>query len=170
MIKLQKPVSYTHLYDIVRKVRLSSNLETLIANLLEKKNPDELENQIAAIKKVPEHIHKSMKRWFPEINNHALWNDLEQFKNVIVKGCWPLHPLSTWVLYKLSSVGKSLQQRSAFSFLADVFNTYKNIDCLPGKLILPIELCNEAMVDEFLASEQYGRQGATCLLYTSRCV
>jgi hypothetical protein len=158
---------YVSRYDIVRKVRLSSNLETLIANLIEKKNLSELENQIAAIKETPEHIQVSMKWWFPEINNHALWTDQEQFKNIIVKGCWPLHPLSTWVLYKLSSVGKSLQQRSAFSFLADVFNTYKNIDCLPGKLILPIELCNEAMVDEFLASEEYGRQGATAHAYQS---
>lgn len=158
---------YVSRYDMVRKVHLSSNLETLIANLLEKKNPAELENQIAAAKEAPEHIQTAMKRWFPDINNHALWTDQEKFKKIIIKGCWPLHPLSTWVLYKLSSIGKLLQQRSAFSFLADVFDGYKNIDCLPGKLILPVELCNEDMIAEFLVSEEYGRQGATAHAYES---
>jgi hypothetical protein len=158
---------YVSRYDVVRKVRLSTNLETLIANLFEKKNIGELENQIEAIKEKPEQLQTSMKRWFPEIKNHALWNDQDQFKNIIIKGCWPLHPISTWVLYKLSSVGKSLQQRSAFSFLADAFDSYKYVDYPRGRLILPIELCNEAMVNEFLASEQYGQQGATAHAYQS---
>lgn len=158
---------YVSRYDVVRKVRLSTNLETLIANLFEKKNVNELENNIAAIKDKPEQIQASMKQWFPEVNNHALWSDRAQFKNIIFKGCWPLHPLSTWVLYKLSSVGKSLQQRSAFSFLADTFESCKDMDYPKGKLILPIELCNEAMVNEFLASEQYGQQGATAHAFQS---
>jgi hypothetical protein len=158
---------YVSRYDVVRKVRLSTNLETLIANLFEKKNSGELENQIAAIKEKPEQIQTYMKRWFPEIKNHALWNDQDRFKNIIVKGCWPLHPISTWVLYKLSSVGKSLQQRSAFSFLADAFESCIDIDYPMGRQILPIELCNEAMINEFLASEQYGQQGATAHAYQS---
>jgi hypothetical protein len=158
---------YVSRYDVVRKVKLSTNLETLIANLFEKKNSGELENQIAAIKEKPEQIQTYMKRWFPEINNHALWNDQDRFKNIIVKGCWPLHPISTWVLYKLSSVGKSLQQRSAFSFLADAFESCIDIDYPLGRQILPINLCNEAMINEFLASEQYGQQGATAHAYQS---
>lgn len=158
---------YVSRYDMVRKVHLSSNLETLIANLFEKKNINELENQLLEIPNLPEDIQTLMLRWFPDVSNHALWTDLQQFKQVIVKGCWPLHPLSTWVLYKLSSVGKSFQQRSAFSFLADAFDLYKDIEFEPGQLILPIDLCTDAMVSEFLASEQYGQQGATAHAYES---
>ena len=152
---------------MVRKVHLSSNLETLIANLLEKKNPAELENQIAAVKEAPEHIQTAMKRWFPDINNHALWTDQEKFKKIIVKGCWPLHPClhGFYISYLLSE--NYFNNVQLFLFIADVFDGYKNIDCLPGKLILPVELCNEDMIAEFLVSEEYGRQGATAHAYES---
>lgn len=158
---------YVGRFDFISKYRLSSNLETLIANLFEKKDLLELENQVAAIKIPLKDIQASMKDWFPDLNNHALWLDQKQFENIVVKGCWPLNPVSTWVLNKLSTVGKSLQQRSAFSFIADIFESYKNKECLPGQLILPIDLCNDAMIDEFLASEQYGQQGATAHAYQS---
>ena len=158
---------YVSRYDMARKVHLSSNLETLIANLFEKKNYSELENQLLAIPDSPEEIQALMLRWFPDVGNHALWTDLQQFKQVIVQGCWPLHPFSTWVLYKLSSVGKSFQQRSAFSFLADAFDLYKETKCAPGQLILPVDLCSDAMLGEFLISEQYRQQGAIAHAYYS---
>ncbi len=158
---------YVSRYEIARKIRLSSNLETLIANLLEKKNIEELGNQIAAIKDEPGQIQASMTKWFPEMNNHAIWADQEQFKNVIVKGCWPLHPLSTWVLYKLSALGKSLQERSALFFLEEVTSKYKNVDCPPGMVVVPVELCSDGLIDEFLSTEQYGQQGATAHAYQS---
>lgn len=158
---------YVSRYEIARKIRLSSNLETLIANLLEKKNIEELGNQIAAIKDEPGQIQASMTKWFPEMNNHAIWADQEQFKNVVVKGCWPLHPLSTWVLYKLSAVGKSLQERSALFFLEEVTSKYKDVDCPPGMVIVPVELCSDGLIDEFLSTERYGQQGATAHAYQS---
>ncbi|AEG14187.1 hypothetical protein Desku_0571 [Desulfofundulus kuznetsovii DSM 6115] len=158
---------YVTRYDAVRKVRLSINLETLIANLLEKKNPEELERQVAGIDEPPASIQLYMKRWFPDIKNHALWMNINRFERVIYKGCWPLHPLSTWVLYKLTSIGKSLQQRSALSLLAEVYTAFQDGEFAPGRTIRPVDLCNEAMINEFLASERYGQQGATAHAYES---
>ncbi|NLA23513.1 MAG: hypothetical protein GX879_00955, partial [Bacteroidales bacterium] len=135
--------------------------------MFEKKNPAELEKQIEKANKTSEYIQTVMKLWFPDINNHSLWTDKDQFKKIVVKGCWPLHPLSTWILYKMSSVGKTLQQRSAFSFIANIFDAYGDVKWPTGKIILPVELCNEDMVNEFLLSEEYGQQGATAHAYES---
>ncbi len=156
---------YVTRYDAVHKVRLSTNLETLMANLLEKKNPEELDHQLSGMDMPAGSIQSFMKSCFPDINNHALWMDAHRFKQVICKGCWPLHPFSTWMLYKLTSVGKSLQQRSAFSLLADVYDVYQKTVFTPGKTIRPVDICDESLISEFLASEQYGQQGATAHAY-----
>jgi hypothetical protein len=158
---------YVTRYDAVHKVRLSTNLETLMANLLEKKNPEELERQLSGMDMPADSIQLFMNSCFPDIKNHALWMDAHRFKQVICKGCWPLHPFSTWVLYKLTSVGKSLQQRSAFSLLADVYDVYQQTVFTPGRTIRPVDICDEALISEFLASEQYGQQGATAHAYIS---
>lgn len=155
---------YVTRYDVVNKVRLSTNLETLIASLLEKHDHSQLESQIKSISGIDE-IQKSMLEWFPDLKNHSLWTDKERFRKTIIEGCWPLHPISTWVLYKLSSVGKFLQQRSAFSLLAEVYNDLSGKKIEPGGLLNPIDLCNQSLVDEFLAAEQYGQQGAVANAY-----
>lgn len=156
---------YVTRYDSVRRVRLSTNLETLIANLMEKKNSEILHQQLEAMTEKPESVQQAMKRWFPDINNHAVWVDKDRFQKVIFQGCWPLHPASTWVLYKLSSVGKSLQQRSALSLLTDVYDAVQNTSFRPGSAITPVDLCTDSMISEFLASERYGQQGASAHAY-----
>jgi len=156
---------YVTRYDTVRKVYLSTNLETLIANLLEKKEMDIIEQSLDNMEETFDYLQASMKRWFPGIENHNLWLDQERFEKVIWKGCWPLHPLSTWMLYKLTTIGKSLQQRSALSFVAEVFDEYKNLQLELGETLWPVHFCREAMISEFLNSEQYGQQGATAHAY-----
>ncbi len=152
---------YVTRYDVVRKVRLSTNMETLIANLLEKKDRDALDVQIDGLPVAPQVIQASMQRWFPDMANHALWLDGNRFSRIICRGCWPLHPCSTWALYRLTAIGKSLQQRSALSLLADVYQHFEDEDVTPGMTIDLVNLCNEGLINEFLASERYGQQGAT---------
>lgn len=154
---------YVTRYDAVRKVRLSTNIETVIANLLEKKDPKFIKEQIAS--EDSQKIHSFMKRYFPDLRNHSLWMNQELFEKIVHQGCWPIHPLSTWVLYKLSTVGKSLQQRSALSLLAEVYNNFEQLDISNGRIIVPTDFCNEAMISEFLASERYGQQGAIAHAY-----
>ncbi|AFV11898.1 hypothetical protein Tph_c16950 [Thermacetogenium phaeum DSM 12270] len=158
---------YVTRYDAVRKVRLSTNLETLIANLLEKKNVSELERQLADADTLSANLQSRMINWFPDIKNHAVWMDPEKFNQVICRGCWPLHPCSTWVLYKLTTIGKSLQQRSALSLLADIYTFFQDMQFDTGRTIRPVDLCSEAMISEFLASERYGQHGAAAHSYES---
>ncbi len=151
---------YVTRYDTVRNIRLSTNLETLIANLLEKKDGDALKHSLESMPGLPEVIQTSMQHWFPDIKNHAVWMDDERFNKIIYEGCWPLHPLSTWMLYKLSSVGKSLQQRSALSILADIYSYFETKDFSPGMTLVPVDLCTEALLNEFMTSERYGQANA----------
>ena len=155
---------YVTRYDAVKKVRLSTNLETLIANLLEKRDQAKLEEQLAAIQGI-EDIQKNMQAWFPDLGNYSLWMEKDRFRKIVVEGCWPLHPISTWILYKLSSAGKSLQQRSALSLLAEVYSDFSKRTIELGNMLVPIDFCNESLIGEFLAAERYGQQGATANSY-----
>lgn len=159
---------YVSRYDSVDKFHLSTNLETLIANLLEKKNPKVLDKYLSDHYSLEESdvLMSKFKRWFPELRYHALWNDRERFGQIIQRGCWPLHPAATWLLYRLASVGKSLQHRSALTFLGDTYNTYqeKELDDSPWS-IAPVALCTNDMITEFLVSEKYGQQGAVAHAY-----
>jgi hypothetical protein len=141
---------YVTRYDAVRKVRLSTNLETLMANLLEKRDDKALEQYLAQTRENTRSIQMLMKRWFPDMKNHALWMDENRFDRVICKGCWPFHPCSTWTLHKLASIGKSLQQRSALSLLADAYRSFEDMEFGSGATITPVDLCNQDMINEFL--------------------
>ena len=55
---------YVTRYDSVHKVRLSTNLETLMANLLEKKNPDEIDRQLSNMDMSVDTIQMTMKSCF----------------------------------------------------------------------------------------------------------
>ena len=156
---------YVTRFDAVRKIRLSTNLETLISNLLEKKNSNELKRHVEIAKQKSGFIQSNMKRWFPGTKHNALWLDAERFDKVIITGCWPLHPISTWIFYQLSAVGKSLQQRSALSLLADIITDHKFRELAYGETIVPADLCNESLINEFLSSERIGQQGATAHSY-----
>ena len=139
---------YVGRYDAVKKVRLSTNLETLIANLLEKRDQTKLEEQLSAIKGIDD-IHKNMQAWFPNLGNYSLWMEKDRFRKIVVEGCWPLHPVSTWILYKLSSAGKSLQQRSALSLLAEVYSDFSKETIEPGNMLVPIDFCSESLTGNF---------------------
>lgn len=155
---------YVTRYDAVKKVRLSTNLETLIANLLEKRDQAKLEEQLTAIQEIDD-IHKNMQAWFPDLGNYSLWMEKDTFRKIVVEGCWPLHPISIWILYKLSSAGKSLQQRSALSLLAEVYSDFSKGTIETGNMLVPIDFCNESLIGEFLAAERYGQQGASANAY-----
>ena len=156
---------YVTRYDAAQKARLSINIETLVANLVEKKQPGIIRKQVQSLWGEYARLHGKMKRWFPELEDHGLWNDQERFKTVVCEGCWPLHPLSVWTLYKLSAVGKSLQQRSALSLLAEVYDEVETSDFSHGRAIVPVDLCNDSLLAEFLASERFGQAGATAHAY-----
>lgn len=159
---------YVSRYEAVPRVRLSTNLETLIASLLQKRDPDIARAQLRRGVEPAEQVHTDMRRWFPEIANHAVWANRDTLDRVVRHGCWPLHPLATWVLFKLAAMGRALHQRSALSLLADVFQRYQDVE-LPsdghGFSIAPADLCVDELVSEFLISERLGRQAPIAQAY-----
>lgn len=147
---------YLTRFDSVRKVRLSTNLETVIAHLIEKKDLRVIKEQVSSLQL--DYIHSCMVKWFPDLSRHALWLSPGAFARVVGEGCWPLHPVSTWVLSQLTSVGKALQQRSALSLLTDVVDVLIEKDLEPSSAIVPTDLLTSSLLDEFKSSERMGTQ------------
>ena len=152
---------YIGRFDTARKVYLSTNLETIFASLIEKKKQSAIE--IAAdVARADDQSLASMRKWFPGWDNHALWCDPPRFAKIVKEGCWPLHPAATWFLYRLASVGKSLQQRSAVSLLEDALSQHRK-DSVPDNQpwTLPaVTLCSNSLVNELIGAESYGQQAA----------
>ena len=131
---------------------------------MEKKDQRKLQGQLLTSQEIV-YIQSNMAAWFPDLRNYSLWMDNHRFTKVIVEGCWPLHPISTWILYKLSSAGKSLQQRSALSLLAEVYASFSQEVVEQGNMLVPTDFCNESLIGEFIAAERYGQQGASANAY-----
>jgi hypothetical protein len=151
---------YIGRFDTARKVYLSTNLETIFASLIEKKQLPVI--QIATAGDAENRTLASMRKWFPGWDNHALWCDPPRFGKIVKEGCWPLHPAATWFLYRLASVGKSLQQRSAVSLLEDALSQHQT-DQVPENQpwSLPaVSLCSDTLVQELIGAESYGQQAA----------
>ncbi len=162
---------YITRYQSADRLYLSINLETLIASLIEKKKPqllnDEFDNESS--RSVSGRTITKLNKWFPHSQNFRTWNDVELFHSVIRKGCWPLSPYSTWLLYFLASAGKHLQERSALALLGESFSKFQmnDLERVDSWTISPVDLCSELLLNELLNSEEIGQQGSIAHSYTS---
>lgn len=160
---------YITRYQTANKVYLSTNLETLIASLLEKKKPEyianKFDNQIAVSESIK--IQSNLNRWFPSSVNQHVWKDPKQFHTIIRKGAWPLSPYSVWVLYYLSAVGAHLQERSALALLMDAFQQFEShkISDASDWEIAAVDIMSESFCHELLSSEESGNQGSIMQAY-----
>ena len=156
---------YITRYDSSKKYYLSSNLETLFAHLIQKKDADYLSNYLEQSKIENHGFLKDIQRWFPSSEQQSVWQEGDLFQHVIVKGCWPLHPLATWFLCRSSAF---LQQRSAITFVADAFereeNRVINLGDTPWT-ISATTLCDSPLIKELIAAEEYGQAGAVAQSY-----
>jgi len=162
---------YVTRYQSADRAYLSTNLETLIANLLEKRNPSLLDSwfENGAAKAVSKEILGNLGRWFPQTGNYRLWHDRDQFHTVIRKGCWPLSPYSTWFLFYLAAAGKHLQERSALALLKDAIDRFKDwpLPVADAWTMAPADLWSEALQQELISSEETGTQGSITHSYAS---
>ena len=122
--KSSNVVRYVGRYEASEKVYLSSNLETIFANLIERKdmalfNTNILGNRARNTSDWAG-FHRDMLRWLPNAAGRSLWSQYDKFKKVVVEGTYPLHPVTTWMLANLANW---LQQRSALSFVNSEFET-----------------------------------------------
>lgn len=158
-------IRYVGRYQNSDKYYLSSNLETIIANLVKKRN----EQSEAIISNIFDNslqsygtkIFNNVTRWYPELNNKSVWNNKLMFSKVILNGCYPIHPLTISLLCALSNF---MQQRSTLSFLSDIFSVYmdREIDeSIP--FIYPVSIINSPIFTELLNAEERGRtSGQEC--------
>ncbi len=162
---------YVTRYQTARKAYLSINLETLLASLLEKRKPEQLDSWFdteQALQK-SEDVMGAINKWFPQSPNHLLWTTPEQFHGVIRKGCWPLSPYSTWFLFSLAAAGKHLQERSALAFLGDALARCEDRAVVDegSPMLAPVDLWSDALQQELITSEEGGQQGSVAHAYTS---
>lgn len=154
---------YITRYDNAEKVYLSTNLETLIANLIEKTNRPFIDLQFSDI---TENIIGTtlyyLRHFFPASQNSAVWQDQALFSRVICRGCWPLSPFALWFIYSLAAGSRFLQGRSALSLLKELFVSLadKPVDALPRGGIPATSLLTSSLREELISSEKSGNQGA----------
>lgn len=160
---------YVGRYKNADRRYLSSNLETIFANLLTKDTqlyPVYVENTInSGYKNEAEKQHRNILRWINGTNKKDVWKKYELYNKVILKGCYPFHPLSIWLLTNLSTW---MQERSTINYLSQAFNKRKNDEFIEGYLnfIYPIEIITDEFVKELTGAEERGLQQSNyCTLY-----
>lgn len=160
---------YIGRYKNAEKKYLSSNLETIFANVLVK-NTDIytkfIKNALETGYKLElEKEHKNMKRWIKSMLNKEVWNNHNMYNRVIVQGCYPFHPLSIWLLTHLSIW---MQERSTINYLKLSYDSFKNEEINKEYLrfIYPCEIISESFIKELKGAEDRGlQQSIFCNLY-----
>jgi hypothetical protein len=150
---------YIGRYDASDKYYLSSNLETVFANLIDRRDKCAFDNTIKAWQKSHEVswtvLHENMNRWLPL---KGLWRDYNLFRQVIVEGIYPMHPLGTYMLTQLSDY---LQNRSSLTLVNRFITSlgdYEFVENSIPPVVTPANLLSGDLFIEILSAEQEGRQ------------
>lgn len=161
---------YVGRYEASEKIYLSSNLETIFANLIERKNKKAFDELVKERFKKNTYewkeYHQFFINWAPSLAGSSVWSDYNRFQQVVLEGIFPFHPLTSFMMSNLSSW---LQQRSALTFLESQINDYGGVELtefgdLP--LIPATRIVRTAFFNELLSAEQEGRkQSEYCILY-----
>lgn len=156
---------YIGRYDASDKYYISSNLETVFANLIQRKDKDTFDEYIVSwqngIEKEWQDIYAKLNKW---LITKGMWKDYGLFRKVVVEGIYPMHPLSTFMLTQLSDY---LQNRSSLTLISQYIENFKNVDVSKSDfLIMPETLMLGDLYTEMLAAEQEGKQPSQqCIRY-----
>ncbi|WP_409967434.1 hypothetical protein RFF05_12670 [Bengtsoniella intestinalis] len=148
---------YIGRYDASEKYYLSSNLETVFANLIQRSNDfsSTIKPRLDDKEDLWQSLFQQMGRWLPV---QGTWKSYKLFRRVAVEGIYPLHPVSTYMLTQLSDY---LQNRSSLTLLSRYIETLSQtpIDSThPIPLVYPEELLAGDLYTEMLSAEEEGRQ------------
>ena len=153
---------YIGRYDVSEKFHLSSNLETIFANLISKKDKNTfkhyIENNIIYNDTKYKKLHTNLTNWIPQIEHKDIWKNYNNFRKIIVEGIYPLHPIST---YMLSSMSDWLQNRSSITLLSTQIKKKENLEINEVddlETIYPVELLEGDLFEEIYNAETEGRQ------------
>ncbi|MBZ9634606.1 hypothetical protein [Clostridium sp. FP1] len=159
-------------YESGEKLYLSSNIETIFANIIEKYNSSAFDHFVKGYINNGERslkydvLFNNLIKWTENNKRKGLWSDKDKFKKVIVEGIYPFHPLTTYLLTALSGW---YQQRSALQFLIGSFKYIENKEVnelgdLPQ--VYAIDLLKGDFFKELLLAEEEGRQKSEyCSIY-----
>ena len=162
---------YVGRYDTSDKYYLSSNFETILANLIIKKDAAAFRQIVVSSYNRTQRFYQTMmmslNRWVKASANKSVWSKEDMFLNVICKGCYPLHPITVWMLANMSNW---MQQRSTITFASEMFERISerfistDSDFLP--VIRPADIIDSQVLNEMINSEEKGLvQSQYCLLY-----
>ncbi len=147
---------YIGRYDESEKYHISSNLETVFANLISRTNKKAFAEKVVAWQSTHESfwqdIFKKLNRW---TQTSGIWSDYKNFRKVIVEGIYPMHPVSVFMLTQLSDY---LQNRSSMNLISQYISAVSDSELdydIP--LVIPTELMKGDLFVEMLAAETSGR-------------
>ena len=148
---------YIGRYDQSDKYHISSNLETVFANLIYRKDKSAFSTYIVNWQKEKEElwhtVYDQMCRWLPM---SGIWGNYTLFRKVVVEGIYPMHPLSTYMLTQLSDY---LQNRSSMTLISQYISEISDSDIECGiPLVNPEELMRGDLYQEMLSAEINGKQ------------
>lgn len=156
---------YIGRYDASDKYYISSNLETVFANLIQRKDKKAFEENVVSWQKFNEahwkDIFEKLNTW---LVTKGMWKDYVLFRKVVIEGIYPMHPLSTFMLTQLSDY---LQNRSSLTLISQYIGNSKSVDISKSNfLIMPETLMLGDLYTEMLAAEQEGKQPSQqCIRY-----
>ncbi len=149
---------YVTRFDGAKRFYLSVSFESLIANLIEKKNPSILPDlNNSEVYKNTKLKQDLILHRFPSAKQLPVWVNETQFIKNVCLGCWPLSPYSVWMLTYITSVNNILQQRSSLNLLGAIFEKYKSLEIVldDSFYIHPTDFYDVGLGQEFLSSEQH---------------
>lgn len=164
-------VRYVGRYENSDKYFLSSNFETILANLIIKKDlimfKNIVENNIdGTYADFYKKMYTNFLRWNKKAREKSVWSNNELYTSVIAKGCYPLHPFAVWFL---SNTSDWMQQRSTIAFTEKMFETVSSQEISSGKwikYIYAVDIIDSELFDEMLNSETKGLVSSQhCMLY-----
>jgi len=163
-------IRYVGRYEASEKFYLSSNFETILANLIQKTDNARFEGLIGSALDNPyrnyhSKIYGALQRWAKNTKTKSVWSNKNLYDNVVLRGCYPLHPITVWILTNMSGW---LQQRSTITFAEGMFSEICNKEVVPGKLeyIYPVDIIDSEIFYEMVNAEEKGvQQSQYCLLY-----
>lgn len=163
-------VRYVGRYEQSEKYYISSNFETILANLITKTDEGKfaalVENNIDVVySEYHNRVHESLLRWDKRAKNKSVWYNDSLYKSVVAKGCYPLHPFAVWFL---SNTSQWMQQRSTIAFAEQMFEAVKDKEISSKWLeyIYAVDIIDSDLYAEMLNSEEQGLVNSQyCMLY-----
>ena len=154
-VDLRQLQRYVTRFDAAEKWYLSSNLETIFAHMIGKDEQalDNLWTQTQAESQA-QRSWETLVGNVPGFDRYPVWNDTERFKDVIARGCWPLHPVAVWFLSRQRDV---VQSRSALTFIRDIIERVSDQQSQSDNILRQVsvaELIIHNMLPELMAAER----------------